>query len=383
MCKCLGAFFRSHETIDLTSVKAVAIIKPCCLGDVLMSTPTIKAARDAFPDARLDYYVGSWSRRAVEGNPNVDNIIDCGSVGAGRYSVGEYLTLIRRLRQGKYGVCFVLERSVFITLAPLLAGIPQRVGLDSEGRGFPLTVKVPCGEVKHEAELYLDTARAIGVDVDNPRLEFHPSDTDVARAHQLLQDAGLAIDDSSANTPIVIIHPAGGANPGMKLPAKRWPAERFAAVADRVIDEYGATLLIVGAESDIPVAAEMERKMQRQVVNLAGKTTIGELAAAFTFSHLFLGNDTGPLHLAVSVGIPVVAIFGPTDARVYGPYSDEATTVCSNVACRPCFVKGATRPCRAYDCITSISIDQVWAAVQHRLEANGFRKLNSVAKRSV
>lgn len=356
-----------------------------------MSTPTIWAVRKKFPNARLDFFVGSWSRCAVVGNPHLDNIVDCGSVGAGSVSLGEYWALVRQLRKGGYDVCFVLERSVLMTLLPLLAGIPYRIGLDSEGRGFSLTVKVSCSGTKHEADRYLDTVRAIGADTNRRRLEFYPTERDVQRAQDLLVAAGVMQLGSadgggppaSARTPIVVIHPAGGANPGMELLAKRWPAERFAAIADLLIEQYGATVVIVGAKADIPVAADMERSMEKQPVNLAGKTTIGELAGVFTYSDLFLGNDTGPLHLAVAVGVTTVAIFGPTDARVYGPYSDESTAVSGAVPCRPCFVKGAARPCSTFECMTSVSIEQVWRAVGERLEAKGFRQANSTVERSV
>lgn len=367
-----------------------------------MSTPALKAVREAFPDARVDFFVGSWSRQTLVGNPCIDNIVDCGRVGSGPYSVGDYWALIRRMRQGKYDACFVLERSFFLTLLPFLAGVPRRIGLDSEGRGFSLTTKVPCEATRHEVELYLDVIRAIGLDPRSPRLEFYPSSQDVESARRRLRDAGLAADiaagDASAEgiglslevrgdlrgrPPLVAIHPAGGANPGMDMPAKRWPARRFAVVADRLIEQYGATVLILGAESDLPVAEEMEREMQRHPINMAGTMNLGELAAVLARCDLFLGNDTGPMHLAVAVGTPVVAVFGPTDARMYGPYSSQATVVSSDVPCGPCFKKGAARPCATFECILKVGVDDVWQAVQTRLAVRGFQKLNSVAKWSV
>ncbi|MBI2953454.1 MAG: glycosyltransferase family 9 protein [Chloroflexi bacterium] len=434
VCSLLGAIFPSEKPIDFTSVKAIAIIKPCCLGDVLMSTPVLKAIREAFPDARVDFVVGSWSKQAVAGNPHLDRVVDCGRVGGGSYSPGEYLALVRRLRQERYDTCFVFERSVFLTLLPWLAGIPRRIGLDSEGRGFPLTIRVPCAGVRHEVELYLDVVRALGLDPRRNRLEFYPSAQDVEKARQLIRASGSGttetrrhggednVGDGNVAAPpggardrsvsemrkladtkggstteqnapkpldqphpcphasLVAIHPGGGVNPGMELIAKRWPARRFAAIADRVIEEYAGNVLIVGAESDAPLADEMEREMVRRPINLAGKITFGELAGVLASCQLFIGNDTGPLHLAVAVGAPVVAIFGPTDARAYGPYSDEARVVQANTSCRPCFEKGAARPCATYDCVMAIKEDQVWQAVQELLEARGIARLNSATE---
>ena len=87
VCRFLGAFFHTRVPVDLQAIRTVAIVKPCCLGDVLMATPALRAIREALPGARIDYFVGSWSRSALEGNPNVDNLVDCGALGAGRYGL--------------------------------------------------------------------------------------------------------------------------------------------------------------------------------------------------------------------------------------------------------------------------------------------------------
>ncbi len=391
--------------------KAIAIIKPCCLGDVLMATAALRSLRQSFPGARIDFFVGDWSKQVLIGNPHVDNIVSCGRVGSGSYSLAEYFHLVRQLRQGTYDACFVLERSAFITSLPFLAGIPVRIGLDSEGRGFSLGVRVPVDRPKHEAELYLDTLRAVGVNPVDPRLEFFPLPGDDEAAISLLKDAGLELagggrfhlsrslrlrrsetdtrhlsrslrlrrseTDTRQTCPchspmLVAIHPAGGVNPGMDFLAKRWPAERFGAIGDRLAREYRATVLIVGAAADAPLAEAMVQSMREPAINLAGKTGFGELAAIFRRCDLFVGNDTGPMHLAVAMETPIVAIFGPSDERMYGPYTDNASVVTSDVPCRPCFKKGSANPCNEYRCVLNVTVEQVWQAVQGRLAANGF-----------
>lgn len=365
-----------------------------------MATPMVRVLRAAFPHSRLDFFVGSWSRQAVLGNPSIDNVVDCGRVGSGSYSIAEYLKIARKLREGNYDVCFVLERSAVISVLPWLAGIPCRIGLDSEGRGFSLTRRVSCDEVKLEVELYLDTIRSLGIDPGKSRLEFFPSDSDVEAAGHLLGEMGVSgpggtrppNTTASGTTgkpskqvaaprpPVIAIHPGGGVNPGMDLLAKRWPAQRFATLADRAIAEYGAAVIVVGARSDATLAGDLEDAMLARPLNLAGKTNLGELAAVFQRCDLFLGNDTGPLHLAVAVGTSVIAVFGPTDERVYGPYSDDAVAISSQVSCRPCFVKGVARPCTSFECVMSIPVDQVWKEVEAKLDAKGFQKLGSVVE---
>ncbi|MBI4316988.1 MAG: lipopolysaccharide heptosyltransferase II [Chloroflexi bacterium] len=361
ICRILAAPYPKANPARLRDPKAIAILKPCCLGDVLMATPTLASLRSAFPDARIAFVVGSWSRAVISGNPKVDEVIDCGRVGAGRgYSLAEYLSLVRCLRQGKFDACFVLERSLWLTLVPYLAGIPARIGLDSEGRGFSLNVRVPCKEIKHEAELYLDTVRAIGVVPGEPRLEYFVDEEDRASTAALL-------GEKNAAGPLVVIHPGGGANPGMLLTAKRWPARRFAAVADRLAEEFGARIVLAGSNEDAEVVANVKSGMRSAYLDLHGRLTLGQLAAIVEKADLFIGNDTGPMHLAVAVSAPVVAIFGPSDARMYGPYSNTAAVVFSDVPCRPCFTRGAYPECSEHVCTERIEVDQVWRAARDLL----------------
>ncbi len=313
-----------------------------------MSTPLIAALRRAYPEARLDYAVGPWSRPLLATNPHIDSLIDCGPVGSGPYHWGDFWTLVGRLRG--YEACFVLERSPLMSLLPYLAGIPHRVGLDSGGRGFSLTVAVPVEGVKHEADLYLDTARAVGVEVSQPRLEYHPTTEDRGQALDLLE--GL-------RRPLLAIHPAGGRNPGQHLPAKRWPAERFAAIAERAIEEKSASVVLLGGPGDEEVAAQVKGRMAQGPLDLTGRLTWGETAAVLERCDLFLGNDTGAMHLAVAVGTKVVAIFGPSDPRMYGPYDDRSVALWKGGEPPP------LRQVKPEDAsIEAVTVEEVWEAVR-------------------
>jgi ADP-heptose:LPS heptosyltransferase len=357
----------------------ILILKPCCLGDVLMTTPVLAALRRAYPHARISYAVGQWSRQALANNPNVDQIIDCGTAGNGPFRLSAFWQLSRELRRQHFDLAVVLDRSPAIALLPFMAGIARRAGLDSGGRGFAHTVRVSVDwhHPKHEAELYLDCVRALGITVSNPQLEFFPSASDRAFAAGLLelQDRGLPpgprTPDPGPRTPdpeprFVAVHPGGAANPGMTLLSKRWSPEGFAAVADRLVDTYGARILLVGAPSDAEAAEAVRRAMRHAPVVLTGKTNLGQLAALYERCLLMLGNDSGVMHLAVATGIAVVAVFGPSDPRVYGPYGGRGVAVRKDAQCAGrCFAPGhaiATHCDRR--CIEGVTVDDVWAAVQ-------------------
>jgi len=289
----------------------------------------------------------------LETNPHLDGLVDCGPVGNGRYGWSDYWALVQRLRAGEYEACFVLERSPLMGLLPYLGGIPHRVGLDSGGRGFSLTVRVPVKGTKHEAELYLDTARALGIKVGRPALEFHPPAEERERAQALLDEA----------PPLVAIHPAGGRNPGMYLPAKRWPPERFATIADRVI-ENGGSIVLIGGPGDEEVAAAVIERMTNEPLDLTGRLTWGETGAVLEKCDLCLGNDTGAMHLAVAVGTPVVAIFGPSDPRIYGPYDDRSVALWKGSESLP-----PLRQVKPEDAsIEAVTVEEVWEAVERVLK---------------
>ncbi len=373
VCCLLRFLFRSRSL--RLAPRSLLILKPCCLGDVLMSTPTIVALRRAFPQARIDFAVGGWSRPVVEHNPRLDGLVDCGPVGSGPYSWADYRALVRRLRAGGYDACFVLDRSPLMALLPWLAGIPHRIGLDSGGRGFAHTVRVPVEGVKHEAELYLDTVRAAGIEVVAPRLEFFPTETDRVEMERILSAALSSFP--SPPSPLALIHPGGGANPGMTLSAKRWPPPRFAALADRLMAEAGATVLLVGGPGDEPLAEAVKGAMQHQPVDLTGRLSLGQLGALCQRSRLFVGNDTGAMHLAVAVGTPTVALFGPSDPRMYGPFGAGHVALWHDMGCNPCFVAGRFRAdCARFRCIEAVTVDEVWAAACGLLgEVENLRKM--------
>ena len=163
-----------------------------------MATAAIASLAERYPDARIDVAVGPWARVALAGNRRVAALVDSeGLLGGRRPRVGPLMRVVARLRRGRYDGAVVLERSLWLGLLPLLAGIPVRVGLDSGGRGAAHTVAVPVVGVRHEADLYLDCARALGPGRLVEQLEFEPDRTAEAAADAALARAGWRAGASS------------------------------------------------------------------------------------------------------------------------------------------------------------------------------------------
>ncbi|MBI2887790.1 MAG: lipopolysaccharide heptosyltransferase II [Chloroflexi bacterium] len=363
-CTVLSWAFRPlRRRLPLPHNPSLLVLKPCCLGDLLLATPTLAALRRRLPGARIVLATSAWSRPAVEGNPCLDELLDSGRIGQGA-GPGEYWAFVQALRRRRFDAAVVLDRSPLVAALPLVAGIPIRAGLDSGGRGFSLTHPVPTSGDRHEALRYQDVAVALGCAPELPPLQFVPAASDGAWARAVLPE----------DKAWVAIHPGGGVNPGSTLLGKRWPMERFAAVAERLLAARYA-VVVVGAPQDGPLAQAILFKVRAPdrsgLLDLTGRTTFGQLGAALAQCRLFLGNDTGPMHLAVAVGTPVVAIFGPSKPAFYGPMSTAASVLRHGEECSACHFQGglAARCMRDYACMRAVTVDEVWNAVQGRLGA--------------
>lgn len=333
--------------------RSVLILRPCCIGDILQSTALVGVLRRALPDVHLGYAVGPWSRPVLANNPNLDEIVDTGTVVGGRKpSPSGFASLIRRLRRGRWDACFVLERSPLFGLAARMAGIPDRIGLDNGGRGFALSWRVPLRPRRQEAEAVLDLARAVSLDVSDARTEFYPGNLDLREVER------LALPD---DRPWVCLAPGGGVNPGTELIAKRWEAERFGALAGRLANRGYLPLLIGGPPDRQAVEAALAAG-DGSAINLCERLSLTAVGALLQRSRLLVSNDTGVLHLAAAVDTPVVGLFGPTDPALYAPYRVRQRIIWHPRTCSPCFRQRQRPPDCLLDCMKTIGVDEVEAA---------------------
>lgn len=326
-------------------------MRRCCFGDVLLTTPLLAALDAAFPAAQITYATGVWSRAALDGNPHVDRVLTLPS----DVKAGTWLSVVRRLRDWRFDLAVVPERSPLPQALAAAAGIPRRVGLDSGGRGFALTDRAPVAGVRHETDRALDLARALGLDVPARQPTYYPAQVSRKKVTRLLDAHGIT-------GPFTIVHPGGGNNPGVAMPTKQWPPDRFAAAAAALVDMQGCQVVVAGGPADVNVARECVSAMPLPVLNLAGVLSWDEHAALAERARLYLGNDTGATHLAVAAGAPTVVVFGPTDPAMYGPLDGVSEAVWS-AECAEAAERGdLTRARSSYRCIDSIPADRVVAA---------------------
>lgn len=339
--------------------RRILVIRLDRIGDVVLSTPVLQALREAFPSAHLAMMVRPACRELVEGNPHLNEVLvyDKDRIGRGWLSGLRFALGLRRYR---FDAALVLHPTVRSHLLVWLAGIPVRIGYGRKA-GWLLTHRLAHRKqegAKSEAEYALEMLRVLGIDPPAPRpfVPVHPESTH--RVAEWLSGAGIEPQET-----LVAVHPAASAR------SKRWSPERFAEVADRLIEEGRVRVILVGGAGDSAQVAAVERLMRHRPVNAAGALSLGELAALLSRCRLLIANDSGPVHIAAAVGTPVVAIFGRNQpglgATRWGPVGAGHVVLQKDVGCPTCLAER----CRIdFLCLSTLQADEVYQAAVSVLE---------------
>lgn len=343
--------------------RRMLVLKPCCMGDVLFTTPLLAAVKAAYPDSHLTFATGAWSATVIVDNPHVDAILDVPS----RIALRDLWEWAGRLRAARFDCALVPDRSPLLGVLVALAGIPRRAGLDSGGRGFLYTDRVmtpPDEHRVHEAELYGRVGSAIGAPpLPGQGTDYRPPVDSVARVAAMIEEQGW-------QRPLWVIHPGGGVNPGMALTPKRWFPDRFAALADGLLETYGGTALLLGSGTDADAARAVRMAMRHAAVDLTGRLDFAMVQGLAHHATLYIGNDSGATHCALAGGTPTLCIFGPTGARQYGLYGGRGMMVVGHVPWSPCFRRGRLAcTCGTICCMKSVTVEAVRAAADQLVGA--------------
>lgn len=335
------------------------------VGDAVMCIPALEAVRRRWPEAHITILARPWVADIYEGQGLADRIIPFEHTGKHRGFAGVE-RLARELRAERFDTALLLQNAFEAAWIACRARISARIGYARDGRSWLLTqaIAVPQpGEIHpHEIFYYLELLRrARWLDAEAPpppakpaalpqiRLKVHAASAE--KAETFLQQAGV-------HAKALRIALAPGAAFGS---AKCWPTERYAALADRLASEFAADVIIFGSPGEREVAERIAAQMRSRPVMLAGKTPIGDLPALFSRCRLFIGNDSGAMHVAAAVGLPVVGIFGPTDPFGTRPATAQFSLVQEKVSCSPCFLRHCPVDHR---CMQRVSVAQAYEAAQ-------------------
>ena len=343
----------------------ILIIKLRYLGDVLLATPTLHAIKVARPDVRVTMMVNRGTEDVLSGNPDVDEtlVLDKGSLAA------QWL-LVTGLRRRRFDTVIDLtdgDRSAFLSW---ISGASIRIGFNDEhrwrGRCYTEVVQ-PAPGVRHRIDRDLEVLKYISIPVGSkdPQLWLTPEEEN--SADHLLDQLGV-----QRSQPMVILQP------GARYWFKAWPSERFAELADRLTSQYSCQVLIGGSDQDIDLAQQIRQMAKCSPTIMTGRTTIKQFAAIAKKSALFVGCDSGAMHIATAVSTPVVALFGPSSPLEWGPRGGPSDVVYMGLDCRACFHPTCHRG--EGNCMRLITVDAVYASAQRMLDnkecVNGYAKSN-------
>ena len=332
----------------------ILVIKLRYIGDVLLATPVLRALRERFPEARLTMAVNRGTEDILKSNSDVDEVL-----AVGWSERAAQLRFLHELRRRRFDVVIDLTDGDRSAIMAKLSGTPVRIGFNEEHRWrgllYTSVVRVQPGVV-HRVERDLEALRPLGIEPKPWQPVLRISSQDEAEAARLLHEVGIQECEDKAARPLAMLVP------GARYWFKAWPVERFAELANRLVEVTGCHVLVGGDLGERELGEAIRGQSHVAVTVLAGRTSLRQLAAILKRCALFVGNDNGPMHMAAAVGTPVVALFGPSDPTVWGPRGSHCEVLYKGLDCRQCFHPTCTRG--EESCMKLISIDEVFAAAQ-------------------
>jgi lipopolysaccharide heptosyltransferase II len=336
--------------IDRAQIRSILVIKLRAVGDVLLSTVVLRSLRVAFPSARIDFMTEPPARDLLEGNPDITRVFVYDR------KKGNPVRYLLEVRRARYDLVIDLFGNPRTALLTYVSRAPHRIGFDFRGRTYAYTTLVsPRGDRVHNTQFNLDALDAIGIPIVDRSVPFRFAEGDARYVDEFL----------SARFPegrVVV-----GVNAGGGWYTKRWNMDRFAALADRLVERLGVGVVLPWGPGQL-VETEQLSHMMVNTPLIPPPTTLLQLGVLFRRCAFIVSNDSGPMHIAAAVGTPVVGIYGPTNPVLQGPYGGNHVVVRrEGLECLGC---NLTRCPIGHPCMKELSVEMVWRAVEELVEKN-------------
>lgn len=347
--------------------RRICLIKPSSLGDVIHSLPVLSALRLAYPEAHISWVVAPANASLLAGHPQLDEALIFDRTSWGRIrrlprSAVEVAGLVRTLRRQRFDLAVDLQGLLRSALVAFASGAAERVGFaggrEHSSLFYTCRVDVPDGPL-HAVDRYMLVAEAVTERSHPVTFPLGLSAREHNEAGQFIAAAGL-----EPHRPLAVVCP------GARWSSKRWAPERFAALAEALRSRIGLQPIIVGGPGEEGIVEQVRRAMD-EPAPAAFFASLRSVAALFARASLAATNDSGSMHLAAAAGCPVVAMFGPTDPLLTGPYGQGHKVVRHPVECAPCFLKECPI---GHDCLAEVSVGAVVEAAEGALAARAASK---------
>ncbi|OGW75259.1 MAG: hypothetical protein A2Z72_00825 [Omnitrophica bacterium RBG_13_46_9] len=319
--------------IDKSKVRRILLITLSNIGDVILTTPVADVLLREFPRAQLDVMVGPRGKDIFQYYKGVSELI----VYDKKAGVFDKIKFFLRLRKAGYNIVVDLRN----TILPFVLGARYRTSPLRHSSMLKM----------HKKDIHLSRLKSLGIDISNNNFYIPIEESDKKHAEELL--------DGLKEKPFIVV------SPGAKSHVKRWPLKYFAELCDALKEGLGYEIVIIGDESDRIVMERIMFYTKTKPVNLIEKTNIRELAYIIKKSRLLITNDSAPLHIGSACGAPVLAFFGPTDEKKYGPLTQGGSRVLrKDIRCSPCEVAQCVNKAKRYECLKSISVEEALKAAK-------------------
>lgn len=327
------------------SPKKILIVKPSSLGDIVHSLPFLQALKDGFPDAEIHWIVAKGLEGLLENHPMVKKLLviekdrwkDLKKI---KDTASELAGISKELKRESYDMAIDLQGLLRSGLLAYATHAPVRIGFREarEGSAVFYTHKITGGRDIHAVDRYLKIASALGCETADAGFPM-PLIKESDKVKRLKENAG--------DYAVIV--------PGARWETKKWSPEKFGRLAS-MLDMKS---IIIGSASDIEISKRIEAASKGKALSTAGYTDIKELISIIRGARYVVTNDSGPMHIAAALGIPVIAIFGPTNPERTGPYGKKHIIISSDIPCAPCYKKR----CKTMRCMEDISVEQVYKEI--------------------
>jgi len=357
------------KRIDLKKIRRLLVIQVSGIGDMIFLLPLLKALKDSFTDAYLTFLGGGEGARQILSRTGlVDEIIPYPEKGRER-GVRKIL-LVNELRKRKFDLVITsyVNSNYEFALFSFFTGAPLRVGYEGKrriwggkgkGRLYNLVVELPSFLYeKHFVEINLDILSLLGMERREEYPSFHWEGEEVRFAEEFLKKGGVEKGNF-----LVGIHPGSGE----KMQYKRWPIEKFASLIDRLREQYKAKILVLGGREEREVVEDLRKLVKEPILTYIGEDELLKTMALIDRCSLFISNDTGLMHIASFLGIPTVAIFGPTSEVLSGPRGKNSVVIRKSLPCSPCYRFREVK-CSHLACLDSLTVEEVWTQVKEFID---------------
>jgi len=317
------------------------------IGDAVMTTPAMGALRANFPAAEIVVVANPLVAELFRYHPYCDRVLVYDKKGI-HHGLKGLLRFCGELRRERFDLAVLLQNAVEAAIMAFFARVPRRAGYATDGRGLLLTHPVSLGADErrlHHTRYYLQMLEALDIRGGDGLLRLDCSADELTWARELLGEG----------MPAVI-------NPGAAYgSAKRWYPERFAEVGNRLVEEFGVRIVLTGGPGETEIGRDIAAALKAAPINLIGKTSVRQMMAVLSLSRLVVTNDSGPMHVAAAFGVPIVAVFGPTDHTTTSPLAENCRIIRKEVECAPCLLRQCPTDHR---CMEMIGVDDVLTGVR-------------------